>query len=113
MNLRNNVKLIGNLGADPEFHKLDSGKAYTRIRLATNERYRNEKGDLVTTTEWHTCVAWGKKAEVMSNLLRKGREVAVEGKLVHRSYEDKDGIKRYRSEIWVSDFLLLGKKEES
>ena len=111
MNLRNSVTLIGNLGKDPEFLKLDSGRMRTRINLATHEAYRDQEGNLVRKTEWHQCVAWGKKAEVMSNLLRKGREIVVRGKLTYRSYDDQNGIKRYITEVVVEDFALVGKKE--
>ena len=78
--------------------------------LATTERYKNKQGERVEDTQWHNVVIWGNLAEIAEKYLQKGKEVALEGKLVHRSYEDKDGNKRYISEIVASDFLMLGKK---
>jgi single-strand DNA-binding protein len=105
--IRNNVMLIGNLGKDPELKQLPSGSWVANLSLATNETYKNQKGEKVTSTQWHRLVAWGKTAEMMNDLLKKGKEVAVKGKLTYRDYEDKDGIKRYISEILVSEFMLL------
>ncbi len=107
--LKNKVQLIGNLGQDPEIVTLDSGAKLAKFSLATNETYRNGKGEKVTETQWHNIVAWGKTAEIIENFLSKGREVAVEGKLVHRSYETKEGEKRYVSEVRCSELLMLGK----
>ena len=107
--LKNKVQLIGNLGQDPEIVTLDSGAKLAKFSLATNETYRNGKGEKVTETQWHNIVAWGKTAEIIENFLSKGREVAVEGKLVHRSYETKEGEKRYVSEVRCSEVLMLGK----
>lgn len=107
-NLKNSVLLIGNLGQDPELRTLDSGKQVANVSLATNETYRNQNGDKVTSTEWHRLVGWGKTAELMGSLFAKGKEVAVRGKITYRSYEDKEGIKRYLSEIVVQEFVLLG-----
>lgn len=110
-NARNQVFLIGNLGQDPEMRTTLSGKTVTQVSLATNERYRNQQGDLVETTQWHRLVGWGKKAELMNDLFRKGQSLAVNGKLTYRSYEDTDGRKRYITEVIVQDFTLLGKRE--
>lgn len=107
--IKNSVTLIGNLGKDPEFKQLQGGRAVARFSLATNETYRNQKGDKVTTTQWHTLVAWGKTAETMSTLLKKGKEVIVHGKLTYRSYEDKDGITRSIPEVVVDEFVMLDK----
>ncbi len=107
--LKNKVQLIGNLGQDPEIVTLDSGAKLAKFSLATNETYRNGKGEKVTETQWHNIVAWGKTAEIIENFLSKGREVAGEGKLVHRSYETKEGEKRYVSEVRCSELLMLGK----
>lgn len=112
MNLRNSVTLIGYLGQDPEFTTFDSGKTRARFSLATSDSYKNQNGDRVTTTEWHSCVAWGKLAEVINKWLKKGKQVAVRGKLVYNSYEDKNGVKRYFAQVLVEDFVLLGKREE-
>ena len=88
--LRNKVQLIGNLGQDPEIVNLDNGGKLAKFSVATNEIYKNNKGEKVTDTQWHNVVAWGKTAEIVENYLAKGNEVAVEGKLIHRSYENKE-----------------------
>ena len=107
--LRNKVQLIGNLGNDPEIVNLDSGKKLAKFSIATNETYKNNKGERVTDTQWHNVVAWGKTAEVIENYVTKGKEVAIQGKLSTRSYLDKEGIKRYTTEINCNELLLLGK----
>jgi len=106
--LRNKVQLIGNLGNDPEIITLESGKKLAKFSLATNDSYKNAKGDLIKETQWHNIIAWGKTAEIIEKYLSKGNEVAVEGKLTSRSYEDKDGIKRYITEITCNELLMLG-----
>ncbi|HMO39591.1 MAG TPA: single-stranded DNA-binding protein [Saprospiraceae bacterium] len=105
--IRNSVTLIGNLGKDPELRQLPNGSWVARLSLATNEIYKNQKGDKITETQWHNLVAWGKTAELMNNLLKKGKEVAVRGKLTYRNYQDKDGVQRSVSEILVNEFTLL------
>lgn len=107
--LRNKVQLIGNLGNDPEIVNLDGGNKLAKFSIATNETYKNAKGEKVTDTQWHNVVAWGKTAEIVENYLTKGNEVAVEGKLNHRSYETKEGEKRYVTEIRCNELLMLGK----
>ncbi len=107
--LRNKVQLIGNLGNDPEIVNLDGGTKLAKFSIATNETYKNAKGEKVTDTQWHNVVAWGKTAEIVENYLTKGNEVAVEGKLMHRSYENKEGEKRYITEIKCNELLMLGK----
>jgi single-strand DNA-binding protein len=109
--LRNSVRLIGNLGMNPEVKEFDSGKKMTRMTLATNESYTNQKGEKITDTCWHNLVLWGKPAEIAARYLEKGSEVAIEGKLTSRSYTSKEGEKKYISEIVVNDFLMLGKKK--
>lgn len=111
MNLRNNVRLIGNLGQDPEVKETANGKKVANFSVATSETYKNEKGEKVTETQWHNLVAWGKQVDTISRYLKKGSEVAVDGKLHSRSYTDKDGIKRYVTEIMVNDFLMIGGKK--
>ncbi len=106
--LSNNVRLIGNLGFDPEVREIAKGRKVARLSVATNESYRNANGDLVTDTQWHTVVAWGSTAEQVERILRKGASVTLEGRLVHRSYEAKDGTKRYVTEVVMSGFQLLG-----
>jgi len=107
--LRNKVQLIGNLGNDPEIVNLDSGTKLAKFSIATNESYKNAQGEKVTDTQWHNVVAWGKTAEIVENHLTKGNEIALEGKLTHRSYETKEGEKRYITEIKCNELLMLGK----
>ena len=106
--LRNKVQLIGHLGNKPELITLDSGKKLAKFSLATNESFKNAQGEKITNTEWHNLVAWNKTAEIAEQYLEKGREIAIEGKLTSRSYDDKDGNKRYITEVVVSELLLLG-----
>lgn len=108
--LRNKVQLIGNLGNDPEIITLESGKKLAKFSLATNETYKNAQGESVTDTQWHNIVVWNKTAEIVEKYLSKGKEVAVEGKLTTRSYDDKDGIKKHMTEIIVNELVLLGSK---
>jgi len=108
--LRNKVQLIGNLGNNPEIITLESGKKLAKISIATNETYKNAQGEKVTDTQWHNVVAWTKTAEIIEKYLQKGSEVAVEGKLTSRSYEDKDGTKKYITEIVCNELLMLGGK---
>ncbi|HNQ12930.1 MAG TPA: single-stranded DNA-binding protein [Bacteroidia bacterium] len=107
--MRNKVQLIGFLGQDPQVKEFDNGKKMVKFTLATNETYKNASGERVTETQWHNLVAWGKTAGIVERFLSKGKEVALEGKLVNRSYEDKNGVKKYISEVQVNDLLLLGK----
>ena len=108
--LRNRVQLIGNLGNDPEVITLDSGKKLAKFSIATNENYKNAQGEKVTETQWHNVVVWNKTAEIVEKYLSKGNEVAVEGKLTTRSYEDKEGVKKYITEVVVNELLMLGGK---
>lgn len=108
--LKNKVQLIGNLGNAPEIKNTESGKKLARFSIATNENYRNAKGEKVTETTWHNLVAWGKVADLAEKFLHKGTEVVIEGKLINRSYTDKDGIKKYISEVQVNELLLLNSK---
>lgn len=107
--LRNTVQLIGHVGNDPEIVNLESGKKLAKFSIATNESYKNAKGEKITDTQWHNIIAWGKTAELVENYVPKGKEVGVEGKLTTRSYEDKEGNKRYITEIVCNELLLLGK----
>jgi single-strand DNA-binding protein len=109
-NLRNSVQLIGRLGKDPEIKVFDSGKKLATFSIATNSVYRNNKGDKVEEVQWHNLVMWDKLADIAAQYLKKGSEVAIEGKLVHRSYETSDGEKRYTTEINVNDIVMLGAK---
>ena len=107
--IRNKVQLIGNLGKDPEVVQLENGGKLAKFSLATNETYKNNKGERITETQWHNVVAWGKLAEIVENYLSKGKEVAVEGKLTHRSYETQAGEKRYVTEVKCNELMMLGK----
>ena len=107
--MRNRVQLIGHVGNDPEIKNLDGGKKVANFTIATNDSYKNEKGEKVEQTEWHKVVAWGKTAEIIEKYVTKGKEIAIDGKLTHRSYEDKNGEKRYITEVIANDVLLLGK----
>jgi single-strand DNA-binding protein len=108
--LKNKVQLIGNLGQNPEIKTLDGGKKMAKFSLATSEIYRNAQGEKVKETQWHNIVAWGKVAEIVEKYLTKGSEVAVEGKLTNRTYNDKDGNKKYFTEVQVNELLMLGDK---
>ncbi len=109
--LRNKVQLIGNLGNAPEIITLDSGKKLAKFSIATNETYKNAQGEKITETQWHNVIAWNKTAEIVERYLEKGKEVAIEGKLTSRSYDDKEGNKRYITEIVVNELLMLGSKQ--
>lgn len=108
--LRNSVRLIGHLGDDPKVRKLDSGKTVANFSLATNEIYRDKNGEKQSETTWHRLVAWGKQAEIIESYVKKGSEIAIEGKLTNRSWDDKNGEKQYMTEILVNEVLLLDKK---
>ena len=108
--VKNKVQLIGNLGQDPEVKVIGQDKKVAHLRIATNENYRNAKGEKVTDTQWHNVVAWGKLAETAEKYLVKGMEIVVEGKLVHRSYADKQGTKHYVSEVHANELLIMTKK---
>jgi len=107
--MKNKVQLIGNVGNDPEIKTFDGGKKVANLTIATNDSYKNDKGEKVEQTEWHKVVAWGKTAEIIEKFVTKGLLIAIEGKLTHRSYEDRNGEKRYITEVVVHDLLLLGK----
>lgn len=107
--MKNKVQLIGHVGQDPEVKDLEGGRKVANLTLATNDYYINDKGEKVENTEWHRVAAWGKIAEIIEKYVVKGKEIVVEGKLTHRSYEDKDGTKRYVTEVVANDILLLGK----
>ena len=107
--LRNKVQLIGHVGNDPEIKIFDVGKKLAKLNIATNESYKNDKGEKVEETQWHNLVAWGKTADIIEKYVVKGKEIAIEGKLTHRSYEDKNGEKRYVTEVVIDELLMLGK----
>jgi single-strand DNA-binding protein len=111
--LTNRVSLIGNLGKDPETKTTETGKKFTHFTLATNDGYKNNEGEKVNETTWHNIVAWNGLADIAGKYLKKGREVAVEGRIVYRTYEDKKGITKYITEIVLTDLLLLRSGKES
>lgn len=108
--LRNRVQLIGRLGAKAEIKRFDDGKIKASLSLATNDFYKNQKGEKVEETTWHNVIAWGKPAEIIEKFTDKGTEIALDGKLTNRSYTDKDGVKKYITEVIVDNLVLLGEK---
>lgn len=109
--MKNRVTLVGNLGKAAELKTFDGDKKMARISLATSETYKNKKGERVTETTWHNIVAWGPLAERLARYTQKGSELMVEGKLVNNNYTDKDGNKRYTTEVHMLDMLMLDKKQ--
>jgi len=107
--MKNTVQLIGNVGNDPEIKNFDGGRKLANLTIATNDSYKNDKGEKVEQTEWHKVVAWGKTADLIEKYVTKGIQIGIEGKLTHRSYDDKNGEKRYITEVVVNELLLLGK----
>jgi len=108
--LKNKVQLIGHLGADPEVRNLEGGKKVAKLNMATNENYKNANGEKVNETQWHHLVAWGKGADLAEQFLKKGSELAIEGKLTYRDYIDANGVKKYITEVQVNEILLLDSK---
>ncbi len=106
----NKVILVGRLGKDPEVRYLDSGKAVANFSLATSETWRDQGGEKQEKTEWHKVQAWGKLAEICGQYLTKGSQVYVEGRIQTRDWEDKDGNKRYTTEIVANTMQMLGAK---
>ena len=106
-NLKNRVNLIGNLGMNPEIKKMESGQKLAKVSIATNESYKNNKGERVTETQWHNLVAWGKLADIIEKYTKVGSKVVVEGKLMTRQYTDKAGLKKQITEIQVSEMMIL------
>ena|GEM_PF-32131 len=108
--IKNQVQLIGNVGQEPQVTNLESGKKVVRFSLATNENYKNDKGEKVQSTDWHTVVAWGKTAEIVEKFVGKGKEVGITGKLKTRTYTTEDGNQRYVTEVEAREILLLRSK---
>ncbi len=107
----NKVILMGNLGKDPEIRTLESGAKVARISLATNEYFKNKNGEVIERTEWHFIVLWHRKAELAEKFLKRGSPLYVEGRLQTRNWEDKDGVKRYTTEIVADVVNLVGGKQ--
>jgi single-strand DNA-binding protein len=110
--LKNRVQLIGHLGQDPESKTLDSGKKFVKFSLATDESYKDADGKKVEATTWHNIVAWNGLADVAGKYLKKGHQVAIEGKIVYRTYEDKNKVTKYFTEIVANDLLMLKSPKE-
>lgn len=108
--LRNKVQLIGHVGQEPEIKILEGGKKLAKFSIATNDVYYNENKEKVTDTQWHNIIAFGKVADIIEGFVTKGKEIAIEGKLTHRSYDDKEGIKRNYTEVVMNEVLLMGSK---
>jgi single-strand DNA-binding protein len=109
-NLRNRVQLIGNVGKEPQVRTFESGKTMASFSLATTETYLDQNGKRVNDTQWHQVIAWGKTANFIESYLDKGNRVAIDGKLIHRSYNDKDGTTKYITEVLVNEIMLLTAK---
>jgi single-strand DNA-binding protein len=109
-NLRNRVQLIGNVGKEPDVRTFESGKTMASFSLATTETYLDQNGKKVNDTQWHQVIAWGKTANFVESYIDKGNRIAVDGKLVHRSYNDKDGATKYITEVVVNEIMLLTAK---
>jgi single-strand DNA-binding protein len=107
--LKNTVKLIGNLGMNPEIVKMPSGDQLAKFSIATNETYKNKAGEYVQNTQWHNVQCWGKTAELCEKLLKKGAEVVLEGKLENNTYETKSGEKRTKTYVSLREFMLVNK----
>lgn len=108
----NRVTLLGNIGSDPEMRMLSTGVAVLKLRLATNESFKDKNGVRQERTEWHQVTIWGKRAEGLARILAKGRQLCVEGRIRSSSYEDRDGVKRYRTEIVASNVVLCGSRSD-
>jgi single-strand DNA-binding protein len=105
--IKNSVRLVGNVGRDPQIMSFESGKKKATITLATSDNFKNAQGEWVRDTQWHQVIAWGRHANIIEKFVSKGKELALEGKLVHRSYTDKDGNTRYQTEVVMNELLML------
>jgi single-strand DNA-binding protein len=111
-NLKNRVTLIGHVGQSPEVKSFDAKGKLARFSLATNESYKNSKGEKIEETQWHNVVAWNKLAEIVEGFVEKGSYLVLEGKIVNRSYESKEGEKRYVTEIVANELNFLSAKKD-
>ena len=111
MTIKNRVQLIGNLGAAPEVKNLDNGNKMARFTVATSDNYTNKKGEKVNETQWHNIVIWGKLAGIAEKYLEKGSQVVIDGKLTTRNYTDKEGVKKYFTEIVANELLMIDNKK--
>ena len=108
----NKAILVGNLGKDPEVRTIESGVKVANFSLATSETYKNKDGERITQTEWHNIVLWRGLAEVAEKYLKKGNQVYIEGRIRTRSWDDKDGVKRYTTEIQADNMTMLGGRRD-
>ena len=108
--LRNQVQLIGNLGNDPKIFQFENGSKKASFSLATNETYINSEKEKVTNTQWHNLVFFGKIVDIVEKYLKKGNEVVIGGKLTYREYTDKEGNKRFITEVVGNELVLIGNK---
>jgi single-strand DNA-binding protein len=108
--LRNNVKLIGRLGQDPEIRNLENDNKVATFSLATGDSYTDKEGNKKDSTEWHNIVAWGNLATICEKYLTKGKEIAIDGRIAYRNWEDKNGTKHITTEIVANEILMLGDK---
>jgi single-strand DNA-binding protein len=108
--LRNSVRLVGSLGMDPEVKSFENNRKLAKVSIATNETYKNDKGEKITDTQWHNLVMWNGQANLAEQYLKKGDIISIEGKLASRSYVDKDGNKKYLTEVVVNDFMKMNNK---
>ena len=111
MTIKNRVQLIGNLGAAPEVKNLDNGNKMARFTVATSDSYTNKKGEKVKETQWHNIVIWGKLAGIAEKYLEKGSQVVIDGKLITRNYNDKEGVKKFFTEIVANEMLMIDNKK--
>jgi len=111
--LRNSVKLIGRLGQDPEVKTLDKGNKFAKFSLATSDSFIGKDGNKQEQTQWHNIVVWGSLAGICEKYLKKGKEIAIDGRLTYRTWEDKNGTKHVSSEIVANDFIFIGSKNQS
>ena len=111
--LKNQVQLIGNLGKDIELKTFDNGLILAKATVATTEYFKNNKGEKTQDTQWHNVVAWGKTAEYMGQVLKKGDEVAIKGKLVYKNYQNAEGKTQYITEIVTNEFMKMGPKAKA
>ncbi len=109
----NKVILVGNLGKDPELRYTPSGTAVATFSMATTERFKDRDGNKQTKTEWHNIVVWRQLAEICGKFLHKGKQIYIEGKIQNRSYDDRDGNKRYISEVVVNEMQMLGSRDDN
>ncbi len=110
MNIKNQVQLIGRLGAEPEVKILEGGSKLTKFSIAVNEYYKNKKGEVVSNTQWHNIITWGSLANIAERILHKGTEVTIDGKLLNRDYTSKDGVKRNVTEIVANELFVSYQK---